>query len=329
MCTALTVKTKQGEVLFGRDLDYVVNFNQSVHLIPRKYKWRSGVTDKSEYVKYAILGMGAVFNTYPYLTDGFNENGLGCAMLYFPGYASYNKNLQENSVNLSPYDVILWILGNFKTVEEVVVAFREVNIVDLPKLEDYLPTEYHWIVTDRSGKSIVIESTKEKLSIYQDKLGILTNSPTFYWQMTNLKQYIHLTPKQPTDAYWGEQKLTPLGQGAGAIGMPGDNTPPSRFVRIAFIKNFMPIPIDEEAGVIEFFNALNTVFEVKGSLITPDGLHETSIYTSCMNLQKRVYYYSTYYNNRINAITMKGEDLDSKEIIKYPYMNSLDINYQN
>lgn len=329
MCTALTLKTKQNEVLFGRNLDYVVNINESVHLIPRKYKWRSGVTDKNEYVKNAILGMGTILNNYPYLTDGFNENGLGCAALYFPGYASYDKNLKENGINLSPYDVILWILGNFNTVEEVTSAFKDVTIVDIPKIEDYLPTEFHWIVADRSGKSIVIENTKEALCIYDDKLGILTNSPTFDWQMTNLKQYITLTPKQPSSVYWSGQKITPLGQGLGAFGLPGDNTPPSRFARIAFTKNFIPTPTDEKCGIIEFFNALNPVFEVKGSIITPDGLNETSIYTSCMNLQKGIYYYSTYYNNRINAVIMRSEDLDSKQIIKYPYMSSLDINYQN
>lgn len=329
MCTALTIKTKQNEVLFGRNLDYVVNYDQSVHLIPRNYKWINGVTNKTEYVRYAILGMGTVINTFPYLTDGFNENGLGCAALYFPGYASYNKNLIEDKINLSPYDVIPWILGNFKTVEEVTFAFEDVNIVNLPRLANYIPNEYHWIVTDKSGTSIVIEKTKNKLSIYQNKLGILTNSPTFDWHMTNLKQYIPLTPKQPADVSWSGQKLSPLGQGLGALGMPGDNTPPSRFVRIAFTKNFLPTPINEKRGIIEFFNSLNTVFEVNGSLLTPDGLYETSLYTSCMNLQKRVYYYNTYYNNRINAVIMRNEDLDSNEIIKYPYMNSLDINYQN
>lgn len=329
MCTALTLKTKQCEVLFGRNLDYVVNINQSVHLIPRKYKWRNGVTDRDEYVKYAILGMGTLVNTYPYLIDGFNENGLGCAALYFPRYASYNKNLKEDKINLSPYDVMLWILGNFKTVEEVFIAFKDVNIVNVPGLSNDIPNEYHWIVTDRSGKSIVIEKTKKKLRIYEDNIGILTNSPTFDWQITNLNQYIPLTPNQPSDVCWSGQKLTPLGQGLGAIGMPGDNTPPSRFVRIAFTKTFLPTPKNEITGVNEFFNALNVTFEVKGSLVTSDGLYETSLYTSCMNLQKRIYYYNTYDNNRINAVIMRNEDLDSKKIIKYPYENSLDINYQN
>ncbi|NFF79925.1 choloylglycine hydrolase family protein [Clostridium botulinum] len=329
MCTALTLQTKQCEVLFGRNLDYVVNFNQSVNLIPRNYKWLNGAIDKNEYVKYAILGMGTVFDKFPYLTDGFNEKGLGCAALYFPGYASYNKNLKGDKINLSPYDIILWILGNFKTVEEVIFAFKYVNIVDTPRLRNIIPNEYHWIVTDRSGKSIVIEKTKEKLSIYQDKFGILTNSPTFDWQTTNLNQYIPLNPRQPSDVCWSGQKLTPFGQGLGALGMPGDNTPPSRFVRIAFTKSFIPIPINEKCGIIEFFNSLNTTFEVNGSLITPEGLNEKSLYTSCMNLQKRIYYYNTYDNNRINAVIMKNEDLNSKQIIKYPYMNSLDINYQN
>lgn len=329
MCTALTLKTRQCEILFGRNLDYIVNFNQSVHLIPRNYKWLNGATGQNEYVKYAILGMGTVFDKFPYLADGFNEKGLGCAALYFPGYASYNKNLNEDKINLSPYDIILWILGNFKTVEEVAVAFKEVNIVDTPRIGKNIPTEYHWIVTDNRGKSIVIEKTKEKLSVYQNKLGILTNSPTFDWQTTNLNQYIPLTPNQPSDVCWSGQKLIPLGQGLGALGMPGDNTPPSRFVRIAFTKNFIPTPINEKRGIIEFFNALNTVFEVNGSLITPDGLSETTLYTSCMNLQKKIYYYNTYYNNRINAVIMRDEDLDSKQIINYPYINSLDINYQN
>lgn len=329
MCTALTLLTKECEVLFGRNLDLEYNFGQSVHLVPRNYKWINIVTDKIEDTKYAILSMGVVVDRQPFLLDGFNEVGLGCAALNFPGYAYFNREIQEDKINLAPYDIVLWILSNFKTIEDVEYAFKDVNIVRSPRVANFPQAIFHWIVADRSGRSIVIEKTKEKLSIYQNKIGVLTNSPPFDWQTTNMRQYIPLSPYQPKDVYWCEQKLTPVGNGIGTLGMPGDYSPPSRFIRIAFAKTNMSLPEDEDRGISEFYHMLNNVAAVNGSVITRTCEKETTLYSSCMNLQKGIYYYNTYYNNRINAIIMWNENLNAKDIKTFPYLNKLDINYEN
>lgn len=323
MCTALLLETQDNNVLFGRNLDWVYNLGQSAFLVPRKFEWYNFVNYEWYTSSYAVLGIGDVIDKRPMLLDGMNEVGLGCAALYFPGYAKFNDTKEANTVNIAPLDITYWILSNFQTVEQVTYALNNVTIVRLPEYGDL-----HWIVADKSGKSIIIEKTGKNISVYENKIGVLTNSPSFDWHITNLNQYIPITSMQPADVYWSEQKLTPVGKGLGSLGLPGDYSPPSRFVRAAFARTNMPIPENEQIGISEFYHILNNVAVVNGSVVTHEQLNETTLYSSCMNLDKCIYYYNTYYNNRINAICMKSLNLDSKSIQKFELVNTLDIHYQ-
>ncbi|MEG0752366.1 MAG: choloylglycine hydrolase [Angelakisella sp.] len=324
MCTALILETQDKNVLFGRNLDWVYNLEQSPVLVPRNFRWYNKVSSEWFSNPYAILGIGDILDKQPLLLDGINEEGLACAALYFPGYAKFNDKKEANKTNIAPLDITYWVLSKFQTVEQVAYALNNVNIVRFPEYGDL-----HWIVADKSGKSIVIEKTDKGLNVYDNDIRVLTNSPSFDWQTTNLNQYIPITPIQPSDVYWSEQKLSPVGKGLGTLGMPGDYSPPSRFIRAAFAKTNMPVPENEIIGISEFYHILNNVAVVNGSVVTRENLKETTLYSSCMNLQKCIYYYNTYYNNRINAINLLSCDLNSSSIQKFELLTTLDINHQN
>ncbi len=329
MCTGLALETKDGLHLFGRNMDIEYSFNQSIIFIPRNFKCVNKSNKKELTTKYAVLGMGTIFDDYPTFADGMNEKGLGCAGLNFPVYVSYSKEDIEGKTNIPVYNFLLWVLANFSSVEEVKEALKNANIVDIPISENIPNTTLHWMISDITGKSIVVEQTKEKLNVFDNNIGVLTNSPTFDWHVANLNQYVGLRYNQVPEFKLGDQSLTALGQGTGLVGLPGDFTPASRFIRVAFLRDAMIKNDKDSIDLIEFFHILNNVAMVRGSTRTVEEKSYLTQYTSCMCLEKGIYYYNTYENNQINAIDMNKENLDGNEIKTYKYNKTLSINHVN
>lgn len=329
MCTALTLKTKEGCNLFGRNMDVEYSFNQSVYLIPRNFHYKNHATNQVTTTKFAILGMATIIDQHPCLADGFNEKGLACAGLNFPGFVHYEDKLSSDKINIPPYDIILWILSNFETLEQVKAAVENLRIVKIPLGENVPIPTLHWMVTDKSGKSIVIESTCKQLTVYDNPVGVLTNSPTFDWHLINLRQYMHLRPIQPKVTMWGDLELATLGQGQGTFSLPGDPSPISRFVRIAFFRAHANLSGDTLTTITEFFHLLSTVAMIKGSVVTEQGKDDLTLYTSCMCQEKGIYYYTTYNNHRINAIDLHKEDLNASNLKAFDYKDTQDIYFQN
>ncbi|MCR1963102.1 choloylglycine hydrolase [Clostridium perfringens] len=329
MCTGLALETKDGLHLFGRNMDIEYSFNQSIIFIPRNFKCVNKSNKKELTTKYAVLGMGTIFGDYPTFADGMNEKGLGCAGLNFPVYVSYSKEDIEGKTNIPVYNFLLWVLANFSSVEEVKEALKNANIVDIPISENIPNTTLHWMISDITGKSIVVEQTKEKLNVFDNNIGVLTNSPTFDWHVANLNQYVGLRYNQVPEFKLGDQSLTALGQGTGLVGLPGDFTPASRFIRVAFLRDAMIKNDKDSIDLIEFFHILNNVAMVRGSTRTVEEKSDLTQYTSCMCLEKGIYYYNTYENNQINAIDMNKENLDGNEIKTYKYNKTLSINHVN
>lgn len=329
MCTGLVLETKDGLHLFGRNMDIEYSFNQSIIFIPRNFKCVNKSNKKELTTKYAVLGMGTIFDDYPTFADGMNEKGLGCAGLNFPVYVSYSKEDIEGKTNIPVYNFLLWVLANFSSVEEVKEALKNANIVDIPISENIPNTTLHWMISDITGKSIVVEQTKEKLNVFDNNIGVLTNSPTFDWHVANLNQYVGLRYNQVPEFKLGDQSLTALGQGTGLVGLPGDFTPASRFIRVAFLRDAMIKNDKDSIDLIEFFHILNNVAMVRGSTRTVEEKSDLTQYTSCMCLEKGIYYYNTYENNQINAIDMNKENLDGNEIKTYKYNKTLSINHVN
>lgn len=329
MCTGLALETKDGLHLFGRNMDIEYSFNQSIIFLPRNFKCVNKSNKKELTTKYAVLGMGTIFDDYPTFADGMNEKGLGCAGLNFPVYVSYSKDDIEGKTNIPVYNFLLWVLANFSSVEEVKEALKNANIVDIPISENIPNTTLHWMISDITGKSIVVEQTKEKLNVFDNNIGVLTNSPTFDWHVANLNQYVGLRYNQVPEFKLGDQSLTALGQGTGLVGLPGDFTPASRFIRVAFLRDAMIKNDKDSIDLIEFFHILNNVAMVRGSTRTVEEKSDLTQYTSCMCLEKGIYYYNTYENNQINAIDMNKENLDGNEIKTYKYNKTLSINHVN
>lgn len=328
MCTALTLTTKDGYHLFGRNMDLEYTFGQSVALVPRNYAYKNHATGEMEKSKYATIGMATIMDNHPMFAEALNEKGLACAGLNFPASHWEDENV-EGKINIPPYDLIFWITSNFESIDQLRPYLDNINIVKKPFNESTpLPT-LHWIVTDKTGKSIVIEKTKDSFNVFDNKVGVMTNAPAFDWHITNLHQYMGATSTQPECPTWSDLKLIPLGQGTGGIGLPGDSSSPSRFVRVAFARSQAVLGEDESSGIVEFFHILNNVAMVRGSVVTLEGKNDITQYTSCMCQEKGVYYYNTYNNNQINLIDMNKENLDSEKIKLFDYKDKQVFNYEN
>ena len=318
MCTCINFKTN--DYYFGRNLDLDYNFNEKVVITPRNYQLKNNLL-----VKYAIIGMATVVDDYPLYADAVNEYGLAMAGLYFPHNAYYN-NYDAKKTNVTSYELIPFILGNFKSIKELKDILYTLNITN-ESFNDKLPVaDLHWMISD-GDNCIVIEQVKSGLKVYINKVGVLTNNPEFPYHLTNLNNYINLSPKNKENTFSNKINLYNYGEGMGALGLPGDNSPSSRFVRAAFNKLNTVCNNDEESSVNQFFHILDSVLMTKGSVITENDRYDITIYSSCMNISKGIYYYKTYNNSRINAIRLSENTINNKRLTIYDLVDKERFNY--
>ena len=329
MCTALTLATSENNVFFGRNMDLAYQFNQRVIFLPVNYQLQDKVTGQPITNHTAIVGMGTIIDHHVTFADAMNSKGLGCAGLNFQGYAYFEKEPVEGKRNIPPYDFIQWALSNYQTVEEVKDAIKGIELVDIP-INSQTPVPFlHWMLTDQSGASIVVERTIEGIKVYDNPVHVMTNNPTFAWHLTNLNEYLYLSPEHHKKTVWSNKELQSLGIGSGTLGIPGDFASVSRFVRIAYLRAHMPKIDGDEKAMSQFFNMLDYVKMVKGGVSTEDGIEDMTIYSSCMNLNRGIYYYRTYDNSRISAIDMTKVNTESTEVVSFSYLTEQDIKYQN
>ena len=324
MCTAATYKTK--DFYFGRTLDYEFSYGDEVTITPRNYQFNfreKGIIDSH----YAIIGMACVLENYPLYYDAINEKGLGIAGLNFVGNAVYKEKVEEKD-NITQFEFIPWILSQCATVEEAKKLIEKMNFLNIP-FSDNLPlAQLHWIISD-SKQSITVESVKEGIKIYENPVGVLTNNPTFDKQMFSLNNYMNLSAKSPENRFAPGLELKEYSRGMGAIGLPGDLSSQSRFIRVAFTKMNSISNEGEKESVSQFFHILNSVDQQRGCCDLGDGKYEITIYTSCCNTNKGIYYYTTYDNHQITAIDMNKENLDGDKLIRYPLIKEEQIKMQN
>lgn len=329
MCTAITLKSNDNHHFLARNYDFTPGSKLMMALAPRNFPYMNKLTKKKIPSKYAVLGMSVSDEGYFLFADGVNEKGLACSILNLPGYTSWNHQAIEGKENILPYDVTFWMVANFATVKELKAGLKNLNIVAPLDNPDALATQVHWIVSDSTGECIVIEKTKDSFRAYNNKVGVLTNSPTFDWHLINLNRYINISDKQSGEVKWGSQLLAPCSQGFGGLGLPGDYSSPSRFVKASFLRNHVNLDFGSESGILECFHILESVAMLRGIVQDHSNDCFITLYTSCMCLDTKVYYYSTYNSPQIYAIDMKKENLDGNELKFYPYPNQLVIHYQN
>ena len=324
MCTAATYRTK--DFYFGRTLDYEFSYGEEITVTPRNYPFSFRyLPEKREH--YAIIGMAHVEENYPLYYDAVNEKGLGMAGLNFVGNAVYGE-VREGKENVAVFELIPYILSQCENTEEARELLGKVQITDT-RFKEQLPNgRLHWIIADEK-EAITVESVTEGLKIYENAPGALTNNPPFPMQMFQLNNYMHLSPKQPANTFSDDLGLAAYSRGMGALGLPGDLSSASRFVRVAFTKMNAKSGDSELESISQFFHILGSVDQQRGCCEVADGKYEITLYTSCCNTAKGIYYYTTYENHQISAVDMHRENLDSDALICYPVLQGEKINFQN
>ncbi len=324
MCTAISYKNLNH--YFGRTLDYHLSYNEFITISPRIFPFPfNRVSDFKRH--FAIIGMATISQNYPLYYDAMNEKGLATAGLLFPENAVYHPYAKDMD-NVAPYEFIPYILGQCATVDEVKKLLKTVNIISLPFNEEYSLTPMHWLISDKNC-SITVEPMESGLKIYDNPIEVLTNNPAFELQRHNLSNYMHLSPVDPENRFLKSVDLSPYCRGMGALGLPGDFSSSSRFIRAVYAKTNSVSPETELDSVTQFFHILSTVSLPRGSVVTPDEDMEITQYASCLNADKGIYYYKTYANSRINGVNMRRENLNSDRLISYSLIKEQEINIQN
>jgi len=324
MCTAISFKN--GDHYFGRTLDLEYHYNEEVVITPRNFKFKFKFSEPSK-TNYAIIGVATVEENYPLYYEAVNEYGLCAAGLNFPKSAAYEKII-DGLQNIAVFEFIPFILSKFKSVSEVKDYLLRAVIVDIPFNDSFPSARLHWLISDRIC-SITVECVQGKIRVYDNPIGVLTNEPEFTYHMLNLTNYINLTSEERENRFLKNIDLQPYSRGMGLIGLPGDNSSASRFVRASFTKLNSVCNDSETDTVGQFFHILGSVNQVKGTVRLRNGKNVYTVYTSCCNTDKMIFYYTTYNKHQISAVDMKKENLESTILIRYPLLYSQRIEFQN
>jgi len=319
MCTAATYKTK--DFYFGRTLDYEFSYGDEITVTPRKFPFEFRHMGKRDS-HYAIIGMAHVAGGYPLYYDAINEKGVGMAGLNFVGNAVYQV-VEAGRDNVAQFEFIPWILGQCADLDEVRALLDRMNLVGTPFSEQLPSAQLHWIIADRNA-AITVECMADGMHIHENPVGVLTNNPPFETQMFLLNNYQGLSPKQPENTFAEQLQLQSYSRG-----MPGDLSSASRFAKVAFTKMNSKSGDSEAESISQFFHILGSVDQQRGCCEVTDGKYEITLYTSCCNADKGIYYYTTYENHQITGVDMHHCDLDGSELFRYPLVQGEQIHWMN
>ncbi len=326
-CTGITLIAEDGTVVHARTMEFAIDIHSEVMMIPRGYA-RAGTTPDGKEglnwkAKYASVGLNGV--GLPVLFDGVNEKGLAAGTFYFPtsaGYMPYTAT--DAGKTIAQWEVGSWILENFASVDEVKANIGKIVVPAVVFGGWGFAPEAHYIVQDASGKTIVIEYVGGKLNVHDNPLGVITNSPAFDWHMANLRNYVNFSMTNVAPVKLGSITLQPFGQGSGMLGMPGDFTPPSRFVRAVAFSQSVFKPKTGEDAVVEAFHVLNQFDIPKGAAREHEKdehgniLADYTIWTNAIDLKGRRLYFRTYENSQIRMVDLMKMNLDARDVVKIP-----------
>jgi len=312
MCTAISYKTKNH--YFGRNLDMECSFGESVVIMPRGFPFSYRYAESPDSA-YAMIGTAIVREGVPLFFDATNEKGLSMAGLNFVGNAVFSA-VKENEICIAPFELIPWVLRQCKSVREARELLQKTNIAHIDFSRELPVAELHWMISDAT-ESLVLECTREGAELYDNPIGVLTNNPPFPMQMFGLNNYMGLSNQPPVNTFLKSFALTEYSRGMGALGLPGDLSSTSRFVRAAFNKTNSVYQNSEYKRVNQFFHILGSVSQLRGAVQLRGGKYEYTVYSSCCNTRKGIYYYTTYDNRAITAVDMRKENLDGNELYCY------------
>ncbi len=323
MCTA--VSWTAASHYFGRNLDLERVYAETVTITPRHYPFRyaCGTTDGDHA---AMIGVATVMDGVPLYYDAVNEYGLGMAGLNFVGHAHYFEP-KEDKLNLAPYELIPWVLGHCKTAEQAAQMLDRINLWEHPFRADLPCARLHFLLADRHD-CFAVESMADGLHVHRNPTGVLTNNPPFDFQLQHLALYLNVTARQATNRFSDELVLEPFSRGMGGLGLPGDLSSTSRFVRAAFAQANAVKPTDEMVSVSQFFHILCSVEQLEGCAAVGESWERTQ-YASCCDTAQGIYYFRTYDNPHINAVDMSREDLEGEHLVSYPLWNEANARFLN
>jgi choloylglycine hydrolase len=319
-CTGIRIKPMDGSVVFARTLEFADDLHSNVIVVPRERDSvgtapgdKPGIRWKS---KYGAVGTNAF--GLPCIIDGLNEKGLAVGLFYFPGYAKY-QTVAETDFDraLAPWELGVYLLGNCSNVSEAIENIQKVRVGEAVQKDMGFVPPCHYILNDAGGRSVVLEYVDGVPKLHENPLGVMSNSPTFDWHLTNLRNYVNLTVTNVPPIDVAGIKVPGFGQGSGMLGLPGDFTPPSRFIRaVAFSQSAFPVATAKE-GVLQAFHILNQFDIPKGSARAVENGREVADYTlwtAASDLKNLRYYFRTFDNSRIRMVDLKQMDLGDKEI---------------
>lgn len=323
MCTAILLHTK--DHYFGRNLDLEYHYNEQVVVCPRRFPlfFRRLPPLLSHH---AMIGMATLSEGFPLFYDATNEHGVSIAGLHFPDWAQYFPYAPGKD-NAAPFELIPWILGQCETMRDVRALLARIHLLDEPFSKNYPLTPLHFMIAWQD-ECIVLESTPNGAAFYDNPAHVLTNSPPLDMQLWYLSRYQSLSPCQPDNAFAPDVPLPLTSGGMGALGLPGDLSSPSRFVRAAYTLRHSQCKNSEEESVSQFFHILSSVAHTRGSALV-DGKPEITVYSSCCNADRGIYYYTTYGNSAITAVDMRRENLDGETLAAYPLRENTPFYIQN
>lgn len=322
MCTA--VSYRENGLYFGRNLDYEMSYGEEIVITPRNFRFdfkAYGACDRH----YAMIGTAHTADGYPLYYDAVNEKGLCIAGLNFVRSASYSQNAHNCT---APFELIPLVLSKCADTEEARALLGEITLGDIPFSQRLPASKLHWILADKN-KTVAAEPENGGLKVYDAPANVLANDPPFNYQMQNLNNYMALSPYPPENRFSEKLPLKAYSRGMGAMGLPGDLSSQSRFVRAAFVAANAVSGNGEYDGITQLFHILGSVEQQNGCCITENGGLEKTIYTACFDAQSGVYYYTTYENRQITAIDMFKANLNAAELACYPMINTPQIKFQN
>lgn len=324
MCTAVSLQ--MGDHYFGRNLDLEYGYAEQITITPRRFPFRlrraGEMTDH-----YAMMGMAYVAQGYPLYYEAVNEKGLAMAALNFPGNGVYSPCLDQKE-NIAPFELIPYLLGKCANLTQAEQLLQRVTVADLHFSADLLNTPLHWMLADSSG-CLVVEQMADGLHLYPNPVRVLANEPPFPWHATNLCNYMGVSAADRQNSFAPQLALKPFSRGMGGLGLPGDYSSQSRFVRGAFVLHNLAAGQGEEERVAAMFHVLSSVAMPKGCVLTPEGKEEYTRYSCCCNTTRGIYYYTTYQNPAITAVDMHREDLAGSSLVCYPMETETQIVLQN
>jgi choloylglycine hydrolase len=326
MCTSITLETK-GNNFLARTMDFGFELDARIVYAPRDYSWYSDVANDATHTsKYGFVGAGKKIGHNYFFADGINEHGLAIAELYYPNEAKYHDTAVEGKVNVAPHELIMWILGNLKDINELEKRIDDIRLVS--STIEFLggTPPLHYIVYDRSGRTVTLESESGELLIKNNEVGVMTNSPDLNWHIQNLNNYIYLQNTPRSNKTFKNIEAHAFGQGSGTQGLPGGYTPPERFVRALFLKESLPEITTAKQGVNSIYHVLGNLDIPKGAVIKADGALDYTQYISVMSVNETAYYIRTYDNPEIKRLSITKDMLETiHEVKEYPLTKEIEF----